>query len=420
VLFGAACCASSGAWALNGLNLIGFGVESSAMAGADIAVARDTTALNTNPAGLTQLRRTAFDAYHTAAFALDTAHADRFGNDRKVDNDVVNVGGLGFATPLGTGRFSAGVGLFAQGGAGAVYQDLATPFGGRDELSALFGIARATPGLAWRVTDELSIGLGIPITYARAKQRVFPAISIFNQQDPSQTFFGSIIQDLEATGTGTRFGVRYEATPSLTFAGVYASKVQLELKKGHADVNFGALGLGRVRYRDVRIEGLGLPQEIGLGAAWQASAQTLVSFEIAWLDWSGVLNAQTLTATDPDNPAAPASIRQTLRLDWKDQYVFALGVAHDMNRRTTLYGGLNYGRNPVPERTTSPLLAATGEKHLSAGVRVRLDDGWMLSGAVEYLLPKKVTYNNPELPFGPGAQERTEYVAATLMLGRRW
>lgn len=49
------------AFATNGINLIGFGAESTLMAGADIAVARDTSALNTNPVGLTQIRGQAFD-----------------------------------------------------------------------------------------------------------------------------------------------------------------------------------------------------------------------------------------------------------------------------------------------------------------------------------------------------------------------
>lgn len=43
------------ALAANGLNPIGFGAESVGMGGADLAVARDTTAMNTNPAGLAQL-----------------------------------------------------------------------------------------------------------------------------------------------------------------------------------------------------------------------------------------------------------------------------------------------------------------------------------------------------------------------------
>lgn len=44
-----ACTVPLAAEATNGLNLIGFGPESVAMGGADTAVARDTTALNTNP-----------------------------------------------------------------------------------------------------------------------------------------------------------------------------------------------------------------------------------------------------------------------------------------------------------------------------------------------------------------------------------
>jgi long-chain fatty acid transport protein len=419
-LLGAVCCAAPAARGTNGLNLIGFGAESSAMGGADIAVARDTTALNTNPAGLVQLRRTAFDVYYTAAVALDTAHADRFGNDRQVDNPLINVGGLGIATTLGATGISAGVGLFAQGGAGAAYKDLATPFGGRDELSALFGMARVTSALAWRASDKLAVGVSATITHARAKQRAFPGISVVNPQDPSQSFFGVIIQDLEATAVGARVAVRYEATPVLKLAAVYAPKIELPQKNGHADVNLGALGLGKVRYRDVRIDGLGLPQEVGLGVAWQVTPLTLVAFEETWLDWSGVLKSQSLTATNPDDAAAPAAIRQTLRLDWRDQFVFAIGIAHEFTSRVMLYGGFNYGRNPVPARTLTPLLAATDEKHVSGGARVLLNDGWTLSGALEYLLPKKVTYHNRELPFGSGAQERKNYVAVTFMLSKRW
>ena len=215
----------------NGLNLIGFGTESVGMGGADIAVARDTTALNTNPAGLTQLRGTAFDQYFATAFALDVAHADRLGNDKKVDNKTINVGGFGFSTRLGTTGVTVGIGGFAQGGAGNVYRDLATPFGGRDELSGLFAIGRLSPGIAWRVSEQLSIGASVAITHARAKQRTFPGASVFNAAVPSQSFFGSIVKDLEATRVGARLGVRYEATPTLALAAVYSPKTELPLKK---------------------------------------------------------------------------------------------------------------------------------------------------------------------------------------------
>lgn len=130
--------------ATNGLNLIGFGTESVAMGGADTAVARDTSALNTNPAGLGQLARPALDAYMAAAFALDVGHSDSLGNDRSVDNKVVPVGGFGVSRPYAGGKLVAAVGFFAQGGAGAVYKGLRTAFGSTDELSAQVGFRSAT------------------------------------------------------------------------------------------------------------------------------------------------------------------------------------------------------------------------------------------------------------------------------------
>ncbi len=415
----AACAAASSASANNGLSLTGFGTESVGMGGADVAVARDTSAINTNPAGLTRLGRSAFDGYFTSAFAIDIAHADRFGNDAQVDNSPLLLGGFGYAQPLGP-ALTVGVGLFAQGGTGNQFRALYTPFGGQDELSALFAIARLSPGLAWQATDRLSLGLAVPVTAARAKQRVFPSVSVLNPTDPSQSFFGSVTNDLSSVRLGVRAGLQYAATPELTLGAVYGSRTKLPLSGGQADVNLAALGLGTVHYGDVRLNGLGLPQEVGAGLAWQVTPRTLVAFDVTWYDWSGVLKTQTYTARDPDTPLAPAELQQTTRLDWKDQYVFALGVAHEATPAVTVYGGLNYGRNPIPNARTSALLSATGERHVTGGMRYRIDPAWSVSASLEYLLPIKVTYDNPELPFGPGTESRNSYLALTLMVSRRW
>ncbi|HZI83127.1 MAG TPA: aromatic hydrocarbon degradation protein, partial [Casimicrobiaceae bacterium] len=114
--------------ASNGLTLIGTGAESVAMGGADVAVARDTTALSTNPAGLSQLPGWAHDGFVGAAFATDVAHADQFGNDQNVANWVVPVGGAGVSKRIDGHDVTLGIGMFAQAGAGSIYNDLTTPF----------------------------------------------------------------------------------------------------------------------------------------------------------------------------------------------------------------------------------------------------------------------------------------------------
>ena len=44
------------------MSAIGFGAESDAMSGADLAVARDTAAMNANPAGVTQIPGNALES----------------------------------------------------------------------------------------------------------------------------------------------------------------------------------------------------------------------------------------------------------------------------------------------------------------------------------------------------------------------
>lgn len=421
--WGAALCLSAlpfSAGAGNGLNLIGFGAESIGMGGADTALARDTSALNTNPAGLGQLKRTAFDGYAAAAHSLDVGHSDSLGNDRRVDNSIIPVAGFGLSAPAASGKLAWGIGFFAQGGAGAVYKDLRTPFGATDELSALIGVVRVTPGLAWNVNDELSFGAALPVNVIVAKQRVFPATSALNPNDPTQSFFGLKLDGALGTRVGLKLGALWKPLPDWSLGASYAPKTRLDAKNGKAEVNFTAIGLGVVPYRDARIEGFALAREVALGAAWQATPRTLLSMKIAHLDWSDALRSVTVSVRDPANPAAPAEISQTSRVDWRDQVVTAVGMAHALTDRFTTYAGFNYARNPAPPQTMSPLLAAIGTRHATGGFAYRVDDDWVASGAFEYQFLNRVAYSNPNIPLGGPAEERSRYVALTLMLSRRW
>jgi long-chain fatty acid transport protein len=406
--------------AANGLNLIGFGAESVAMAGADTAVARDTSALNTNPAGLGQLTRPAFDGYLAAAFSLDVGHSDSLGNNRQVDNRVVPLGGFGLSRPFAGGQGVLALGLFAQGGAGAVYKSLRTPFGTDDELSGLIGIVRVTPGIAWRVNDELTLGAAAPLNAIMVKQRVFPGTSVFNANNPAQSFFGLKLDGVRGAHVGLRLGAMWKPAAEWSFGAIYSPRIKLDAKRGDAEVNFSALGLGVVPYRNARIEGLALAREIALGVAWQATARTLLSLKLAHLDWSNALRSVTVTVSEPADAAAPARISQTSRVDWRDQTVSAAGVAHALSDKLTAYAGFNHARNPTPSETLTPLLAAIGTRHATTGFAYRLDEGWLASAALEYQFRNRVVYSNPNIPLGAQAEERSRYVALNFMVSRRW
>jgi long-chain fatty acid transport protein len=411
---------SCAAWANNGLLFIGFGSESLNMGGADTAVARDTTALNTNPAGLAQVAGRAFDAYTTLTYAVDVRHSDAVGNDAGVANRFTPTFGGAYAQRLGGTNLTVGAGLFLQGGAGNKFENLRTAAGTRDELSAQLAILKVGPGLAYALGERLRLGASVAAVVATLEQKLFPGTSLL----APAPFFGLDVDDLVATGVNARLGAQYLASDRLTLAVVYSPKTELDFKEGTLRSNQTAAGFGVVTYRDARIEGFALPQELSFGAAWKSEdTRLLISAKLAWLNWDDALNQQTITASDPSGPAAAASIRRDSALNWKDQYVWALGLAYTTGFRTTFYGGLNIANNPVPPETLTPLLsAAIAQKHLTAGFSHPLRDGWKVSGGMLYVFPEKVTYTNPSLQplLGASSQERIEYFGVNAMVGRTW
>lgn len=411
-------CADAGA--NNGLLFIGFGSESLNMGGADIAVARDVTALNTNPAGLAQIDGYVLESYATLTYAVDARHRDALGNDASTARRLTATGGFGYAHRVSGSGLTWGVGAFVQGGAGNKLENLAIAAGTRDELSARLAIFRLGPGAAYQAGERLRVGVSLSLVYATLEQKLFPGTSLV----APVPFFGLDVDGLWASGANARLGAQYLASNRLTLAMVYAPRTRLDFKDGTLRSNQSAAGLGVVTYRDARIEGFALPQELSLGAAWKSNDERLlVSAKLAWLDWSDALRRQTIIASDPGGPAAAPTLRRESPLDWKDQHVLALGLAYTTAARTTFQAGVNVANDPVRRETLTPLLApAIARRHLTAGFSRALRGGYRLSAGMLYVLPEKVTYTNPSLRplLGAESEERIEYVGVNVMIGRSW
>ncbi|HCU84567.1 OmpP1/FadL family transporter [Methylophilus sp. UBA6697] len=399
------------AHATNGINLIGFGAESTLMGGADVAVARDTSALNTNPAGLTQIKAPLLDMFGSVLRTTDLVHKDPR-NEEHASNRYTLLGGGGYARPLENMPCTAGIGLFAQGGAGGVFDNLRTPFGNRDDLSSLFGIAKIIPGIGCEVTDKLSLGASLNIVYASIEQDFFANTSV-----NAVPFAGYKLEGASAVRTGFKLGMQYRVTPALTLAASYTEKTELPMTGGTLTADFTDAGLGKVKYADASIKGFALPREVAVGMAFKPTDDWLLSFKLNWLNWGDAINDVTLRATKPNNASAQSIYGSSMAADWKDQWVVATGVAYNWDNRTTLYAGHNYGKNPIPRQNSSPLLAGTLEHHLTFGAARKIDPHWLMTGGVEWMLPVSVKYNSQL--FGE-SEIRNEAIVLHFMLSRRW
>jgi long-chain fatty acid transport protein len=407
----ALCSGIAPAHATNGINLIGFGAESTLMGGADVAVARDTSALNTNPAGLTQIQSPLLDVFGSMLRTTDLVHKDSNGNQEHASNRYTFLGGGGYAQPIADTPCTAGIGLFAQGGAGGVFENIRTPFGNRDDLSSLFGIAKIIPGIGCQVTENLSIGASLNFVYAGIEQDFFANTSV------GTAFAGYKLEDADSLRTGFKIGVQYKVSPSLTLGAAYTEKTELPLTGGILTADFTGAGLDKVRYSNASVKGFALPREVALGLAFKPTEDLLLSFKLNWMNWDQAIDTVTVRGTGPNNAFAPAEYTLVQSADWKDQWVIATGLAYRWDDRTTLYAGHNYGQNPIPRQNSSPLLAGILEHHLTFGAAHKIGDAWTATGGVEWMLPVGEKYNNPL--FGD-AEIRNEAIFFHLMLSRRW
>ncbi len=397
------------AYATNGLNLIGFGAESDGIGGADIAVSDDFSSMNINPAGLSRIRLR--EAGLSISYLKPNLDHNGFGVTTSGEDDPILLPDFGTAYRLKDSPVTIGIGLFTQGGVSTDFRDIPTPFGNTDRTSSFIRHVKITPSVAYQVSDRTSFGIAANISYLDTALRLFPntSNSIFSGFETDDRCSDSL--GLGAPGScawgvgyGARIGLLYTVNDLVTIGATYNSPIRFDLSDGDITFNFSGSGLGDVRY-DAEIEGIEWPQEAGIGISVTPAKRFIVSFDIVWINWNGALNTVTINATNPDNQVAPPNISVPLQFDWRDQYVFAIGIQYMPANSLTLRGGYNFGRNPVPTETLTPLAPLIVEQHFTAGAEYALTEGVDLGLSIMYAPKnKEISSQNPTL-FGSGAEE---------------
>lgn len=406
--------------ASNGINLTGYGSESSVMGGADIALARDTTAPGTNPAGLTQIGSRAFDIYATPFVVTDVSHRDSLGNDDGISNPTGLIFGGGWATHRPGSSLHYGIGVFVAAGLGFTYKNLDNVFGTRDVVRSSLGVSKFATAVGWKASERLSLGLSLAPVYSTVQETFLPGISIYNEQSPEQSFYGFNFDKADGVSLNARAGLQYRLNEQLLVATAYSTKTPVRLRDGHLTANYEALGHGIVTYRDARLTGVNLPQEVTLGVRYEPSPRLMWVAELNWLNWDDAINGTVLRARKPNNNNVPDEYQVKSNLDFRDQYVISLGVVQQWSSTTRLRAGLNYARRPIPDKNLSPIFPIIQATHVAAGFSRVIAAGWEAGLGLEYMPLQSVRYDTPGGVFGDKGEERNEAFLFHFMISRRW
>ena len=422
--------------ATNGMYLIGYGPETVGRGGANLAISDRTLAVNFNPAGISQLQGNHLSA-SLSLLAPSLEFANMLNDNVAAEDRIFPLPALAYVRGGKESNWSWGLGLVAQGGMGATFEDLNTFFGTRDETFSEVRFATLTPTVAYSISEDMAIGLTANLGYADASFRFFPTTSFFNTQDPVRSFAGVNLKQAGGLQTNFRLGWWWRATETLSIGAVYQTETESNFEDGDLWADFTAFpGLGpgptggpgqlplnrtKIRY-SADIDGFTFAAQAGIGFALRPAEKWVVALDIKRNFWDHAIDTIVVTATDPDRNGAPPTLVLPFVFDWQDQWVYALGADYRASDRLTLRAGFNYGENPVPDDTLTPLFPANTEKHLTVGASW-LAGNKLIEIAVERAFENEQTNNNPNPavnPFGPGATVRHEQWTVSFGVSWAW
>ena len=428
------------AWATNFVNLPAHSAAGQGMAGADSVSVLDTSLINSNPGALFLLPR-GMDPGAKGWFDGGVAnltlgylqpfmhHTDQFANSRDSENEPVLALHGGVAAHVREiPRLTVGVGLFTQGWLGTDFRRLNTAFGTRDDSSSFLRHIKLAFAASYEIVDGFSIGIAPHISYSDLSFRLFPKTSAglaFSGVDLGERCqrnlgLGEPGGDCpwDVTG-GVKIGAAWKVTPMVTVGLAYTSPADFHYHSGEGKLNFSSLGLGRASY-DVDVLGVQWPQRVELGLAVRPTPRLLLALDASWDDWSS--NKDIKIRFKNPKQAVPAALQApTLMIthDWSDQFIVALGAAYEVVPNVvTVRGGYNWATNPLRERTFDPAAQVPFEHHIAVGVKAW--KRWELDAGFYYALPKKVTYTNPELPYGTNATDNPHGFQLDVTMGYRF
>lgn len=358
-------CTGSWVWA-NGFRNPPAGAEALGRVGGKIAQVDDASAVEHNPANLTEIHEPDVMVSMTLINTGTDFHSP-MGSASTKDNWIF-LPDIFAVLPLENDRFTAGVGVTTPFGQSTVWnQDGAFRY--TAPYSAELTVVNVNPSLAAKLSDTISVAAGLDVYFSQLDiKQVMPWSMLTGVAMPD----GSAHLHGEGAGAGGNAAITYRPTKAQSIALTYRSPVTVDYK-GDSDfsgfpADAQALGLTPSSDFDSSLE---FPTIVGLGYGLELTDTVRVEADVEWVEFSRYKalsldagnNNPLLKGSASPNPLAPAVICQ----NWKDTWTFGLGADWKVMNELTLRAGYIFLQSPVPGETVAPTLPDADQHVFSVG-----------------------------------------------------
>ena len=307
----------------------------------------------TNPAGMTGLERDSIVGgmqLLIPEIKFDSSIAEAGGKDGGNAGNVAAIPSL-FAVKVLDDRTRIGFSVTGPLGGGMNYGD---DFVGRygAQKVELTGLA-VSPSLGYRVTDRLSLGLGVSALYTNFEETI-----AINNPDalPDSKIKLENLDDWSWQGFA---GLTFQLTDELLLGAVYRSKSDVNLN-GDLNVRSWQLPIPQPTANSAKLA-WDNPQTVEVGIRYKLNEEWNLMANADWEEWSKFSDNYLSVQNGVLNPAA------ALDRDWKDTWHAGIAAArHTGNRFYSM--GFSYDSSPVSDGKRTIDLPMDEQIKLSAGM----------------------------------------------------
>ncbi len=358
-----------------GLAMYEIGPAETALASAGWASrAEDASTLFTNPAGMTRIKKSEFltgaqGLYTDLSFSSDsrTTTMGSHGDTRR----WLPTGDMYYVHSISP-DLKVGIGLLGYFGLSI---DYGNNWVGRYYMQSgeLQGIT-IQPSVAYKITDNISLGLGLNAMRATLKSKV----AINNALDSLPD--GRLELDDTTWGYGANVGILYELNKGTRFGVNYLSEVKLDFSP---TTDFSGTGplltmiLARRGLINATVDmTMRVPQMVMFSFYYEVNPCWAVMGDVGWQQWSrfGKVDVGIYSAD-------PRSL--TADLNYKDTWHYALGAQYRAAQPWLLMFGISYDTSAVKGADMSVSMPMGESYRFGAGAEYKIGEHLSILGAYE-------------------------------------
>ncbi len=360
-----------------GFALTDWGARGTALAGGMVGRADDASAVAHNPAGITQLPGTQMILGVTGIAPSGDVVTEQGGVETStaVENNLW-LNPHFFITHQYNDDLYLGLGLYSRFGLGNSYP---TPWPGRENLvSVKLQTFSINPNIAYKITDKLSLALGVEVMYASMTLEKDQAMApgLYNRQKLSG----------DSVGFGGNAALHYTFNEQWSAGLTYRSRVKQDVR---GDFEWRDKVMPAMQPDADLFGTLNLPQVITAGVAYKYSPNLSFEVGVVHTDWSAYQSLD-IVLEDPYNATSHSP------KNWKDTWTFNISTEYKALDWLTLRAGYSYETSPMSDSTLDYMTPSDGRMRFSGGFGFH-GENWTADLAYSYILINGADYDTSAL-----------------------